>query len=297
MATEDGPFSANSPRGPIQPQRRDGDHGSNMGVADRRAVGATAVSDLIEAQIIPRLMRVRRGDEVPVARAAAPEVSPGDAARFAAMPLTREADELMLEVEKLLDRGVSPESIFVDLLAPSARRLGQLWEADKCDFFEVSMGLWRLQEVMREIAQQSPTITAPLVNPPSALFTPIPGEQHSFGTLMIEEVFARAGWRSEVLLEPRKRELLQVVAEYPFDLVGLTVSCDCPSASLSDLISSIRSVSKTPTTRILIGGRAVQADPDLVSASGADGTAADAKSALVLAERLVAESRLLDSPI
>lgn len=253
------------------------------------------LGSLIEAEIIPRLLiahpapaLVARLDGEPA------RIDPAEAAEFAPLPLILEADELLAQVEAFLDRGVSVESIFVDLLAPSARKLGKCWDEDSCDFVDVTMGLWRLQEVMREIAVRLPTVAQALCEPRSALFSPMPGEQHSFGALMVEEVFARAGWRSEALIEPCRQELLRSVAERSFDLVGLTISCDCPSRAVSDLITALRGVSRNPALQIFIGGQVVNANPGLVDQAGADGTAPDARSALALAERKVPGSRLFD---
>ncbi|OBX20598.1 hypothetical protein A9995_02525 [Erythrobacter sp. QSSC1-22B] len=212
---------------------------------------------------------------------------PGEAERFATRPLELEADDLLTEVEVFVARGVSVESIMVDLLAPSARRLGELWEADECDFVDVTMGLWRLQEVMREIALRSPSLVRFFSAAPTVLFTPMPGDQHSFGALMVEEVFARSGWQSEVLFKPGRSELLANVAERSLDLVGLTLSCDCPTGTVAELIAAIRAVSPNTETRVIIGGPRVNADPGLVALVGADGTASDARSALALAQRLV----------
>ena len=251
------------------------------------------LTSLIEGEVIPRLMMAHSSETAPAgpgAYDANSHIAPAEAARFATRPLTSDTDDLLKEVRQFIDRGVSPESIYLDLLTPSARRLGQMWESDACDFLDVTIGLWRLQEVMHEIGRQSPAATGLRRNPPSALFTPFPGETHSFGALMVEEIFARAGWRSEVLLEPQRRELLQIIADNAYDVVGLTVSCDCLSATLRDLIAAIRSVSKSPTTRVIIGGRLVNARPELVEQCGADGTAPDAISALSLAERMVMEA-------
>ena len=272
--------------------------GSSSDSAASSAMDGNTLASLINGEVIPRLMVAHSSDERRTLRGrddSQSQIKPADAARFAPLPLACDADELLKEVEVYLDQGVSAESVLVDLLAPSARRLGQLWETDSCDFLDVTMGLWRLQEVMREIARITPSVTSARANPPCALFTPLPGETHSFGALMVEEVFARAGWRSEVLLEPTRRELLQIVADHPFDLVGLTVSCDCHSAKMNELITAIRSVSKSPTTKVFIGGRMVNAHPELVEQCGADGTAPDAISALALAERIITESRVRSS--
>lgn len=250
---------------------------------------------LIQGEIIPRLLIAHPApvaDIVGEGRQA--QLTAEEAQEFASLPLALEADELLCRVEAFLGRGVPVESIFIDLLAPSARKLGQFWEDDTCDFVDVTMGLWRLQEVMREVAMRVPAFTQPLCRPRTALFSPLPGEQHSFGALMVEEVFSRAGWASEALIEPRRQDLLRAIAERDFDLLGLTVSCDCPSGALSDLITSLRAVSKNPALQILIGGRVVNANPGLAIESGADGTAPDARSALALAERKVPGARLLD---
>jgi methanogenic corrinoid protein MtbC1 len=89
------------------------------------------------------------------------------------------------------------------------------------------------------------------------------------------------------MIEPERKELLQHIADHNLDLVGLTISCDCPNAKLASLISAMRSVSRSPDLKILIGGRMVNANPALVAEVGADGSAPDACGALDLAERLV----------
>ncbi|QZH76763.1 MAG: cobalamin B12-binding protein [Erythrobacter sp.] len=245
--------------------------------------------------MLPRLLVAHQRDGSIVRRVRIVEdlraVSLEEAEAFAPMALELEANELMLEVEHFLVRGITPEDVFVQLLAPAARRLGEYWEEDRCDFVDVTMGLWRLQEVMREIAQRSPATPEEFEPARSALFSPMPGEQHCFGTLMVEEVFARAGWDSEALVEPQRSELLRVISDREFELVGLTVSTDCPSGEIASLLTAIRSVSKCRSVKVIVGGRAINANPALADRAGADGTAIDANSALILADRIVPVSR------
>ncbi|WP_271078476.1 cobalamin B12-binding domain-containing protein [Aurantiacibacter sp. MUD61] len=224
----------------------------------------------------------------------AKKVLASEISQFAPMPLVHDVDDLMIEIDAFLKRGVPVESVYIDLLGESARTLGEYWSADECDFVDVTMGLWRLQEVMREVSSRFPVEHRERPYRPSALFSSVPGDQHSFGALMVEEIFARAGWDSEALIEPQRGDLLQLLAERSFDLVGLTVSIDCPSGHLCNLVSAIRSVSRCGTVKIIVGGQAINTNPDLVDLVGADGTATDACSALVLAERIVVESNRVD---
>lgn len=254
-----------------------------------RPRSSAAISTLIEGEIIPQLLVAHRLRPERAVSQGSAVITAQDVANFAAMPLVLQADELLVHVEGYLDRGVAVDSIFVDLLAPAARRLGDLWEEDACDFLDVTIGLWRLQEVMREIAWGSPVITGPLTAPYRALFSPMPGEQHSFGSTMVHEVFVRAAWDSEVLVAPEFRQLIAKVANKPYDLVGLTLSCDASSDNAMKMIKAIRSVSMCQEVKVLIGGHAVNANPALVEAVGADGFAPDAPGALALANRLVGE--------
>ena len=120
------------------------------------------------------------------------------------------------------------------------------------------------------------------------LFSPLPGDQHGFGAAMIDDCFTRAGWTSNLLVEPSRAILLAAVAETEYDLVGLTVSCDYHIGPLTSLIVAIRNVSRNSNVRVMLGGRVLIDDPTLAFQAGADGTAATALDALDIAEQLVA---------
>ena len=206
---------------------------------------------------------------------------------FANLSLTGEAHTLYEILDVYLAKGVPVESIYVQLLAPAARRLGTYWEDDTLDFVAVTMGLWRIQEVLRELTVRVPPKSRQTYGHRSALFAPMPGEQHSLGTLMVSECFQRAGWETEVLIEPTQSEFTSKFANCHFDLIGLTVSCDASTAALSNLVKTIKVVSCNPRIRIMLGGAAINNRPELVADSGADGTALDAVQAVVVADSLV----------
>jgi len=258
----------------------------------RRAAGfdpepADAVNTIIESEIIPRLLMAHNTSNTTDRSRRLRAITADEASRFALLPLRLEAASLLEEVDAFIAKGASVETICLDLLAPAARKLGEMWERDECDFLDVTMGLWRLQEVMREVAARSPADFGNLHMPYTALFSAMPGDYHSFGVTMIEEVFARAGWRSEALVKPERRELLDRLARQPFDLIGLTVARECPNAALGNLIKAVRNVSANPRIIVLIGGIMINENPRIAIDVGADGTGADALSALDLANSLM----------
>ncbi|MBJ6122980.1 cobalamin B12-binding domain-containing protein [Sphingomonas mollis] len=247
-----------------------------------------SLSALIESEIIPRLM-IAHASGLPDApttdgRATIDAVEIADLAPLALMV---EADALLAHVEAILARGVSVETVMVDLLAPTARLLGEYWEDDRCDFVEVTMGLWRLQEVVHEIAARSPGNRPVAPGGRRALFASMPGDQHNFGTVVIDELFRRDGWTTDRMSDAATPDLLKRVGESWFDMIGLTISCDCHIAGLTSVIGAMRNVSKNPRVCIMVGGRIFSADPDLAAHVGADGTAQDARLALKVAADLV----------
>lgn len=245
-----------------------------------------SLSNLVEREIIPRLVASHPLAGKHGGNRGSGEITAEEIDQFAPLSLQVEADQLLDYVEGILDRGVGIDTVMVDLLAPAARRLGEYWEDDRCDFVDVTMGLWRLQEIVHELGARLPAERR--VGPGRrALFASMPGDQHSFGTIVVEELFSREGWLTDRMNEASTPDLLERVAGEWFDLVGLTISCDYHIAPLGSVIAALRNVSRNPNLCVMVGGRIFVADPDLAASVGADGTASDAKVALQKALSLV----------
>jgi MerR family transcriptional regulator, light-induced transcriptional regulator len=250
------------------------------------------LGEILSLGVIPRLL-IAHAKPIELPAETHPLIRKEDIDRLAPIAVHEPAHMLLEEVESIMRRGVSAESIFVDLMAPVARQVGLDWEEDRLDFVQVSMALWRLQEVLRQVAAN--TTRSFEDQPRSALFAPMPGDNHSFGTAMVHECFSIAGWDAELLVDPTLQSLTEAVARRRFDLVGLTLSCDCHNDRVASLIRAVRSVSMNPQLCIMIGGRVPQQQPNLAALCGADGTAATAPAAVTTAERLVGMLRLAAS--
>jgi methanogenic corrinoid protein MtbC1 len=119
------------------------------------------------------------------------------------------------------------------------------------------------------------------------LLSPMPGEQHTFGLLMVADFFRRAGW--EVWSETPKdiNELLTLVRHDWFTIVGLSVACDAHLEGVASTIHSVRRVSRNRSLGVMVGGAVFTANPELAAQVGADATGKDARHAAVQAENLV----------
>lgn len=261
----------------------------------REAASPDALARVIESDIIPRLLMTHRDHSALPAVSGRPEagIPSGYTDLFAAATLTEEVGPLLARVESLMASGVTVETIYLHLLAPAARRLGAWWDEDACDFVDVTMGLWRCQELVHALSALIPG-AAPIAGAERrALFAPAPGEQHGLGAIIVEEFFRRAGWQTWSVPALDADELVALVSGRAFDIVGLTVSVERHVAPLEHSIAALRKASRNPEIIVLVGGRVFTETPALAAEIGADGTAADGALAVTLADRLLNQKAML----
>lgn len=248
---------------------------------------APSVVRTITTQIIPRIVLALRS--LPVAKNTEPATGHSASAAFAALVLASDEAPAFAHIDALLASGTSVESIFLDLLAPTARRLGEQWENDATDFASVTLGVSRLQRIMRRLGDSFFNETRGTGGGESVLLTVIPGEQHSFGLSMVAEFFRRAGWNLCTGPFASHQELTSLVQNHWFDVIGFSVSSDRRLDELKKDIGAIRRDSRNARVGIMLGGPMVVAEPALVASMGADMMCADAVSAPQLARNLIAQ--------
>ena len=244
----------------------------------------------IEGEIIPRLMLAHQSREPvvgPVSRR--PLLEADERERFLDLILRDSADASSTFVHGLLDRGVTREMVFLDLLAETARQLGELWDEDRADFTDVTIGLCRLHQVLRE--HSSPAIAIGQgADAPRVLLTTACADQHVFGIAMVAEFFRRDGWR--VWSEPgaSRSSLTSILAGERFDVLGLSAACSVAPAEVAHELRSFRKASSNADMRVLVGGGLFAGSPGLVSTVGADAAAFDAAAAPTTANELIARA-------
>ena len=217
----------------------------------------------------------------------------GDAAVQAFVALLLDAPDETLDafLARLADEGVGADRIYLELLAPAARELGARWCDDRCDFVAVTVGCARMQRVLHDLARvfHAEVPAAPRNDVVQALLTTVPGEQHTFGLCMIGEFFVRDGWDVCVGPPRSEAELLTLIRDRWFDMVGFSVACDARLGRLTREIRRVRRFARNRGVIVLVGGSIFDERPGLVARVGADGTASDAAEAPGVARRLLAE--------
>jgi MerR family transcriptional regulator, light-induced transcriptional regulator len=251
------------------------------------------LTDVIAGEIVPRLMLLHTSERARASTAAAAPKLHGDMAAqvadFTELVMRHEHDVLEAYVKSLLQRGFDLEGLLLHLLAPAARRLGALWEEDKIDFVDVTIGTSRLQQLIHHFTF---ALKKKDDDRRSALFVAAPHEQHTFGLVMVSEFFRREGWQVHGGVSMESEELRTIVAERSFALIGFSLSCDRLINTLCSTIQSVRRLSKNQSVQIMVGGRVFAQDPAVRPWVGADIVATDAREAIGLAEQAVRASAL-----
>ena len=242
----------------------------------------------IEAEIIPRLMAAHQGQASDTGSGSA-GIQQQDVIAFTNVTLHKESAACLEFIESIRDRGVSLQTIYLDLIAQAARRLGTMWVEDACDFTQVTIGLWRMQQVMYDLSPAFRTDHEDLtVQYHRIMLTPVPGSQHTLGILMVAEFFRRAGWG--VWGEPAatRDQIIDAASREWFDVIGISVGSEPQLLDLKIFIDDLRQASQNPAIAIMVGGPVMMRHEEDIENFGADAVAKDAEHAVQVAEQLVA---------
>ncbi|MCZ8073115.1 MAG: cobalamin B12-binding domain-containing protein [Paucibacter sp.] len=262
--------------------------------APPRLVSCNAAQDhlsrIVELEIIPRLMLMHSAQPL-VDRPPLPSLvlTVEHVDTLAHMAAEGEADAACAYVRTLLDAGASQEQVFLDLLAPCARQLGQMWNEDVYDFSQVTVALWRLQRVLHEQSQRFQQISRPDGDSHRALLAAVPGAQHTFGVVMAAEFFSRAGW--DVVCEPKASwsDLQDRLSLGWFDMFGLSIATGDSIPQVASAILKLREASANPQVFVMVGGPMALELPELAALCGADAMACEACAAVDTANAGVAQ--------
>ncbi len=246
------------------------------------------LADTIETEILPRLVLAYR--ETP--RENRPrgdrqdKPTEEDVITFADIVVRQEINAAHRYIAALCERGVSLEAIFLDLLAPAARHLGRLWVEDICDFATVTVGLSRMQQVLNALSPAFKVAETPPVEK-NALLVTLPDEQHTFGVHMVAEFFRRDGWDVWSGVPDTNDEVFDLLVEEPFDVIGVSVSCDSHAADLDAFLKRMKATSLNPEVSFLLGGRVFVERPDWAPRMGADAVGIDGRQAVLRANQML----------
>ena len=187
-------------------------------------------------------------------------------------------------VEEALKNGAGIFDIYAQVFQVSLYEVGHLWEEGKISVSVEHRATAITQFVMAGIYSRAMPL-APPVPVGQAMVTGVAGELHQIGANMVADVLENAGWNVGFLgTNSPHSGIVDAVLAQGSDLLCISATM---LFNVPGVVSLIRELhARSPKLRILIGGAAFRARPDLWAEIGADGFAPDLGTAVAAANRL-----------
>lgn len=162
-------------------------------------------------------------------------------------------------VQKFTERGIPATTIYVDILAESMRRVGELWHTAK---ITVDAEHYCTSVTQMAMAQMYPVLFSE-ERKNRTILCACPGtELHEIGARMVADLFENDGWNGIFLgaAVPQDAMLEAIRADKP-DLIALSVTMPQHLLTCADLVKAIRA--EFPDIKIAVGGGAFRSTHEL----------------------------------
>ena len=250
----------------------------------------TSLLSVIESQIIPRLLDAHPGVQHLQLDSQAVEgvgVTEEDMLAFAHACLAADSQAVFAQIDLLQSKGVGSKTIFLDIITPAARYLGDMWSQDHMDFTLVAQGLLRMHHAMRHLGYESQDGPQTAGDIRRIMLASAPGSQHILGLAMVSEFFRAEHWQVVVEISTSESVLIHAVSHEWFDVIGLSVGLVEQLPEIPALIQRLKTASRNPNAFVSLGGPALL-QPDIQAHSlGADAVSVNAAEAVNLAGDLM----------
>ena len=163
-------------------------------------------------------------------------------------------EDCLTVLNGLVTGGVSKATIADDYIPHIARQMGDAWCVDEMSFASVTIGVSRLQSLLRDLGPEWRADNA--VNPESgvALIVVALDEYHTLGAMVLAGRLRRQGLSVQLQLGLKPADLRRTLAVPKFDAVLISASAGEDLDSLRLLVEAIQTSQRLRQTPIVIGG-------------------------------------------
>ena len=180
-------------------------------------------------------------------------------------------------------KGYGVPDVYADVLQDSMYEVGRLWETNRITVAQEHMATAITQYV---IAHLYPLIEPAQTQRGRMVITGVEGEQHQVGPNMVADVLESDGWDVRFLgTNTPASGVLQAVEEHDADVLGISATMLFNLPNVRRLIAEALALPGR-NLRVILGGGAFRATPELYKEIGAVGVALDVRAALRLAATL-----------
>lgn len=190
-------------------------------------------------------------------------------------------------VHQALEQDVSLKAIYLQVLQPSQREIGRLWQSNEISVAQEHYCSAATQLIM---AQLYPHVLEFAAEDKSSriVVTCVEDELHEIGARMVADFFEMSSWDAVYLgANTPSRDVLQMAASTKPDLLAVSATMTIHLRQVAELVNFVRGSQDLQGIPILVGGCAFNQSQELWQKVGADGYATDAEQAVALANQLL----------
>ncbi|QLF71238.1 cobalamin B12-binding domain-containing protein [Peteryoungia desertarenae] len=190
-------------------------------------------------------------------------------------------------MEELQRSDVPMQTLAIQLFAPVAARLGNLWCTDEADFMQIAVASTRLGMIINHLSHTSAKLVKERRPDRRLLLARTRGTMHTIGVSIVATCFRDMGWEVDGGVELEVDDsLYEKLLKARYQLLGISVGQVSDATQCSDAIRRIHASPMTRRTKVAIGGPAVRLQPETFKSLGADIVAQSALEVMQMADAM-----------
>lgn len=193
--------------------------------------------------------------------------------------------EAQAALRHMMESGVRPEDIADHYIPAVARRLGDLWCEDEVGFATVTIGVARLQGLLRDLEDIAGMRRDEEPAGAALLIVVAAGVYHTLGAMVLTGQLRRQGHAVRLMLGAEPDAVAVAVRQARFDMVMVSSAEGAPAEGVRRLVHAVKNATGAPPP-VVIGGTVLETaseiGADILTLTGADHATCDPNEALRL---------------
>lgn len=177
--------------------------------------------------------------------------------------------------------GVSAEDMADHFIPEVARSLGDLWCSDQLGFAEVTIGVARLQAMLRDFGETWAADQGDNLDASTVLLVVLDNVYHTLGAFVLAGQLRRKGLSVRLLLGATLQNVSDALMMAQFDAVFISANVGANLESLNRTVKTIKTVCHGGPP-VVIGGTLLETTADIIGLTGTDYIANTAEEAIAL---------------
>lgn len=182
---------------------------------------------------------------------------------------------------------------FIEVIQAAMYSVGELWERGEISVAQEHLASAVVSRVMTSLFVENDESLPKSRG--TAVVTAACNEYHEIGAWMVSDLLEREGWNVYYLgANTPVPDVAEIIKKKDANICAVSAAMSFNLTEVQNLIEYIRGMNEFNRLRIMVGGFAFKAEPELWRRLGADGSAEDVAGAVELAERWWNEASEVD---